>query len=143
MKTLEQKQEEMKVRLSTRGGRRRTAVAAKSVKEGKSRLTIKQALAQARRLKRDKRRWKKNYVALKSDKRKWFAALREHARTLHIQALQLHKEMSAAEAILRHARVRHSELTVDAQRAQDIAKGYRLGLEAAQKGIVNSDARSV
>lgn len=142
MKTLEQKQDEMKVRLSTREGRRRTAVAAKSVREGKSRLTIKQALAQARRLKREKRRWKKRYVALRRDKRKWFSTLREQARTLHIQALQLHKEMIAADAILRHARVRHAEVTVDEQRAQDIAKGYRLGLEAARKGM-NSDARSV
>jgi hypothetical protein len=142
MKTLQEKQDEMRSRLSTPEGSKLSAHAAKGVKEGRARLTIKQALAQARRLKRDKRRWKKSYVALKSDKRKWFSTLREHARSLHIQALQLHKEMMAAEAILRHARTKHAEITVDAQRAQDIAKGYRLGLEAAQKGM-NSDARPI
>src|SRR5579862_1786158 len=132
-------QAELRARNSSPEGRRRTHVAVRSLKEGQARLTIKQALAQARRLKRDKRRWKKNYVALKRDKRKWMSLLREDARALHTAALALHKEMTEATALLRHARAQHSALTVDAQRAKDIATGYRLGLERkTQEGLAHA-----
>jgi hypothetical protein len=120
-------QAELRDRLSTTEGRKASRCAVKSVKVAQVRVTVKQALMKARQLKRDKHRWKKNYVALKRDKRKWMSLLREDARALHVANLALHKEVTAAQAILKGARAKHGELTLDAKVALAYAKGFAEG----------------
>ncbi len=140
--TLVLRQAELRARNSTHEGRKATRRAVKSVAEARARLSIRQALKAARLLKRAKRRWRTRYFELKRDKRKWFSVLREDARSLHVAASALHKEMTAAQALLKGARAKHAETTVDERRALDIATGYRLGFEAAQKGTQH-DARPI
>jgi hypothetical protein len=139
--TLALRQAELRARNSTHGGRKATRRAVKTAEEARARLMVKEELKKGRLLNRAKRRWRKQYRKLRADKRKWMSTLREDAKALHIANLALHKEMTAAQAELRYARAQHTTVTVDEQRAQDVAKGYRLGLEAAQKKEGQSENR--
>jgi uncharacterized protein involved in exopolysaccharide biosynthesis len=130
---LQRLQAEMKLRMSSPHSNSLVSKPAKGEAEARARLAVREALAEARRLKREKRTWAKANKRLRSDKRAWHAALRQTARELNIEGKGLHAEMIHAKAVLKSSRAKLTETTVGEQIAKAYAKGYSLGLEAAGK----------
>jgi hypothetical protein len=111
----------------------RAAKVAKGLAKQKARLAVKQALSDARKMKRTLAYQRKRYREHKLEfKRKVTWQMRAEWKLTTEAWKELRSAIKAAEQRLRRATKAYEDVTVGAQRSRDITQGWRLGLEHAK-----------
>jgi hypothetical protein len=130
---LEIQQAAMRARNSTPAARERSAKVAKGLARQKARLAVKQALSDARKMKRTLAYQRKRYREHKLEfKRKVTWAMRAQWKLTTDTWQGLRTAMLEAEQRLTSATKAYEDVTVGVQRSRDITAGWKLGLEHAK-----------
>jgi hypothetical protein len=123
----------MRERNSTPCALEQSAKVAKGLAKQKSRLAVKQALSDARKMKRTLAYQRKRYREHKLEfKRKVTWEMRAQWKLTQDSWKSLRTAMKEAEQRLRSATKAYEDVTVGAQRTKDITAGWKLGLEHAK-----------